>query len=173
MLPEISRPYIIDADVLIDYYKTYLSVLSLFAQLVSACYVGRSTLGEVEHLSISQAEKHHLIIKTPDIGIAEESARRKGVLSFQDWETYLMANKFNLICISNDKNLRSECKGNGVSVLWGLEPMKLLVGHKVLTKSRAIQVAEQIQASNPHYIKPEILVRFGQQLDVIVADLNK
>ena len=48
----------------------------------------------------------------------------------------------------------------GVPVLWGLEPMIVLVGMGQITGDEAKKVARAIQAENPFYITDKVIKAF-------------
>jgi hypothetical protein len=61
--------------------------------------------------------------------------------------------------VSNDKQLRAACNGDGVAVLWGFEVLALLVANRALSVPDAEELAEQIAKSNPR-IGKVVLSRF-------------
>ena len=159
-----GRPFIVDADVLIDYCKTDLSVLEDLSRYVVSVYIGRPTLDKVRQLSEAEAKRRQLVIVTPDLDTAIQAAGRRGNLAFDDHVTLLLSRLNSWCCITNDGLLRRECKNEGVAVLWGLEPMRILVGERCLKSQKAIAIAKLIQKANPGYITPEIVLRFEQQI---------
>jgi len=162
--------YIFDADVLIDYRDSDLTIVARFADYAKGCYIGRSAFGEVKRLTLTQANRLNIEILTPDLEIVSESARLKGKLSAYDWETYFLAKKNNLTCVSNDMGLRRVCVTSGVPVMWGLQLMKVLVHAEMLPASQAIRVARKIGESNQR-IKAEIIAMFERQVLDIARSL--
>jgi len=166
------RPFIIDANVLIDYCKSDLGILELLSTKISPIYISRSTLENVNELMESEVAKHHLIVKTPDLQTLILATQVRGQLAVDDRETLLLAKKYGWICITNDKPLRKECEKESVSVLWGLEPLKILVENSLIKPEKAITVAKNIRKVNPRYITAEIVKRFEEQIIEIERKLH-
>lgn len=158
------RPFIIDANVLIDYCKSDLLMLKLLATHISSVYISRSTFEKVNNMNENEAKRHQIVVQTPDLDILILSSQTRGPLAYDDRETLLLAKKYGWICITNDKPLRKECKKENVSVIWGLEPLKLLVLNHLIDPDKAISVANKIQKENPRYITVEIVERFINQI---------
>ena len=142
-------------------------MLKLLATHISPVYISRSTFQNVNDLSENEARKNHIIIQTPALEILMLSAQTRGRLAYDDRETLLLAKKYGWVCITNDKPLRKECKKEKVSVLWGLEPLKLLVINHLIVPDKAISVAKNIQEENPRYITVEIVEKFKTQIRII------
>ena len=168
-----DRPYIIDANVLIDYCDTDLRILSLLSRHINPVHIARSTFRKVEGLSRSLATSHSLVIHTPDLATVIEATKKRGPLAPDDRETLLLAKKHEWICITNDKPLRRECLLEEVPVLWGLEPMKLLVSRRLLKPTEAIRVARKIADINPGYITADITARFESQIAEVENSLRR
>ena len=173
MSQESKNAYIIDANALIDYCDADIQTLSLLSQKIEPVHIARSTFDKVEQLSNTAAKKNHLIIKTPDLETIIAASAERGSLAYDDRETLMLAKAHEWICITNDKPLRRECETGGVAVLWGLEPMKILVKHGEILASKAISVAKAIQSANPGYITDDIVERFEKQIKTIQARRRK
>lgn len=159
-----NQHFIIDADALIDYCKSNLGMISILSQNVQPVHIGCATFNKVSCLSLKEAEKHNLLIETPDIQTALNAAKKRGPLAYDDRETLLLAKKHRWTCITNDKALRRECEIEGVTCLWGLEPMRMLVEHRLIISSKAIGVARRIQSANPSFITEDIVRKFEEQI---------
>lgn len=168
MSDERPEEFIIDADVLIDYRDSDISVLTLFSMQVGQLHVGRATLQKVRYVSEAQAKRNKLAVETPDLELAVKASQARGKLSYDDHETLLLAVQNNWICISNDIALRTECGKEGIELLWGLEPMKYLVKDSELPLNKALSIATMIQKGNPGYITDSILNRFEKQIRELV-----
>ena len=164
-----GKSFIVDASVLIDYCQSDLSIFSKLSQHVGIVHIARSTFDKVEELTETEAGKHHLVIDTPDIDTLIEASAKRGKLAYDDRETMLLAKKNGWTCITNDKALREECRVEGVACLWGLEPMKLLVGYAMISGSAAVAVARKIRATNGLFITSAIVGRFERQIEEIEA----
>ena len=158
---------IVDANVLIDYCESDLSVLCLFSEKIQSVHIGKSTLNKVKQITEAEAEQNRLLIEIPSIELALEAAAKRGSLAYDDRETLLLAKENAWCCLTNDKPLRQECLDEKVRVLWGLEPMKILIFEGLMTTSQALQVARKISATNPAFITEKILARFEGQIKKI------
>lgn len=167
MPSEHDLPFIVDANVLIDYCESDLRMLSLLSDNVGRVHIARSTFEKVEQLAEAVAAKHRLVIVTPDLDTAFRASQERGALANDDRETLWLAKLNDWICITNDTALRRECRKEEVSCLWGLEPMKTLVGLHLISRSEAIVVARKIQVSNPGYITEGIVSMFVEQIGAI------
>lgn len=159
-----SKEFIIDADVLIDYWESDINLLRQFSEKIAQIYIGRSTFDKVFQIDESKAKAIKLELFTPDMELVDRAMQNIGKLSYDDHETLLIALQNDWTCITNDNALRSECKKEGVGLLWGLEPMKLLVKNNSLSVVKAIKTAKAVQLSNPDYITDAILSRFKEQI---------
>jgi hypothetical protein len=148
-------------------------MLSLFSQKIGAVFIGRSTFDKVEQLNATTAKKHHLLIEVPDLETIVAAAADRGSLAPDDKETLLLARRNKWVCITNDKPLRRECEMESVAVLWGLEPMKLLVENGEISPSKAISVAKSIQMANSGFISDDIVDRFEKQVKKIKVKEGK
>lgn len=162
------KEFIIDADVLIDYHESDIDVLKLFSTQISQIHIGRDTLQKVSGVSNSEARRLKILVETPTLKLATKASQSRGKLSYDDHVTLLLAYQNNWICITNDNALRSECIKEGVELLWGLEPIKLLVKHRIISLNKSLKIAKTIQISNPDFITDSILSRFEQQIREIV-----
>jgi len=118
---------------------------------------------------MSVAKRYNLKIETPDLEIASAASRPRGALAYDDRETLLLARLYGWTCITNDKPLRRECEVEGVPCLWGLEPMKALVEHNLITVSTALTIAKKIRGANPMFITEAIIQRFDTEISEIQA----
>lgn len=164
MSRESKTAYIIDANALIDYCDSDLQMISLFSQKLGSVYIARSTFDKVEQLNATIAKRNHLLIQMPDLDTIAAAAAERSSLAPDDKETLLLAKRNKWICITNDKPLRRECEAEGVTCLWGLESMKMLVQEGEISPSKAISVAKTIQIANPGFISDDIVGRFEKQV---------
>ena len=170
---KIHISFIVDANVLIDYCDSNLQMLSLLSQKLGTVHIARSTFDKVQQLTIAEARKNHLLIKTPNSETIIAASAKRGSLAYDDRETLLLAKSHGWICIKNDKPLRRECETEGVVCLWGLEPMRILVEKRVVLASQALAVARTIQSASPGYISDEIIKRFEKQVKEIQTKRRK
>ena len=155
---------IVDANVLIDYSKSDLSILTLVTKHIGPVYVPSVVLDEVDELSAQDCEDIGLTLVEEDIEILLAAGEVRGGLSFEDHVCLLLAEENRWTCVSNDKPLHKACVSEGVPVLWGLRLMVDLVDGAQLEKSDALEVAQAIQLSNPRHITPEIIEEFKRKI---------
>jgi predicted nucleic acid-binding protein len=155
--------FILDACVLIDYVDADVSVLGEMSRHLGRIHVAATVLEEVGQLDESRAGDLGLIVVEPGLELLADAATRGGGLSLQDHVCLMLAQREGWTCVTSDAALREACVAVGVGVLWGLEPMALMVEHGHMAAEVAIEVAERIAASNP-YITAEIVARFTRRV---------
>lgn len=150
---------LIDANVLIDYQKSDLSVLQA-AGNIAALGVLTTILEEVAGFDQTDCERLGLIVIEPTIEQLVKAASKRGQLSFGDHLCLIVAQAQGFMCVTNDKQLRSACEREGVATWWGLQIMTELVRNKLLNSREAIRIAEKIHVSNPLHISKSLVDRF-------------
>jgi hypothetical protein len=166
------RLLILDACVLIDYCKTERSILKLAAGHVGQLHVATPVFEEVEQLDHAGAADLGLVLVDPPLELAMRAATRGGRLSFQDRLCLLLAKENGWTCVSNDTQLRGACESEGLSVLWGLEILVLLVEAGATSAADAKQIAEAIHDCN-RFITSQVLKRFVRRIDSIKGRGNR
>ena len=156
---------IIDANVLIDYANTDLSVLKLVANHLGPIHIPSVVLDEVDQLSEEDCESIGLIVLEEPVEILLAAGEKRGALSFEDHVCLLLAKENNWVCVSNDKPLHRACREEEVSVMWGFRLMIELVGMECLGKDTAMEIAQAIQISNPKHITPKIIEEFRRKIN--------
>ncbi|RKY05784.1 MAG: hypothetical protein DRP56_08600 [Planctomycetota bacterium] len=155
-----------DADVLIDYAKSAPHVLRLISAHIKKLYVALSVVKEVDQLDTADIEKLDIEIITPSfaqIVEAEQIRKDKPSISGRDAISFVLARDHNWACLTNDKALRSYCRDQKITCLWGIGMMRHLVDANKLTPQKALRIAQDIQSKNRR-ITPEIIKRFTKQL---------
>ncbi len=156
---------IMDACVLIDYMNGKPDLFKLISSYIGPIYVATPILEEVDSIkSIEELEELGLIPIEPEIEDLFTADDMEGQTSFQDNICYLTAKRNNFTCVSNDTNLRRQCKNANIPVLWGLELILALTKAGGLLKKEAARIAKDIQKSNPRHINKNILKDFEAQL---------
>ena len=159
---------IMDACVLIDYINGEPELFKLISSLIGPIYVATPVLEEVDSIeSVLVLEDFGLLPIEPEMEDVFEASEMVGRTSFQDNICFLTAKRQGLTCITNDRNLRIQCKTSGVPILWGLELILELVKTNGISKKKASHIAEEIHQSNPKHIGQDIIDRFQKQLDRI------
>jgi len=163
-LSEPRRLLVVDANVLIDYVGSDLSILRLAAEFVGPIHVPRPVLEEVEHLDEADCARLGIRLAEASVDQFLEAGAGRGRLSFSDRLCLVLARDRSWTCVTNDRALRRACADISVPVLWGLELMLELVSLRRLTVEAALDVAMAIHRSNPRHITSEILERFGRKV---------
>jgi len=109
--PQLRKLMLLDACVLIDYWKTKKSVLELFSIHLGTLHVASPVLDEVDDINDS-GELTDLGVKIiiPEIEDVLEAGTGRGQLSFQDRLCLLVAKREGFTCVTNDKFLRNACE---------------------------------------------------------------
>lgn len=155
---------IIDANVLIDYLETDISILSLVSRHLGPVCVATPVLREVLELDASECEDLGIAIIEPTLKEARQAGpRRRGGLSFQDRICLAIARHRGLVCATNDKGLRRACGSASVEVQWGLELAIRLVQGGHLPPEDARTIARQMHELPS--ISARVLEAFERQLD--------
>jgi len=159
------RLLIMDACVLIDFLKADRTVFSLVAGHVGPVHVVSPIVEEVREIN-GQEELVELGLSViePEIEDAYTAANDAGTVSFQDRLCLLTAKRHGMICVTNDKNLRKLCDGEGVPLLWGLELLLELYEAGGIPKHLAEEIACAIHETNPLHITSGILKRFMSRI---------
>lgn len=154
-----------DADVLIDYTKTDLSILTLVAQHTGKVYVLDEVLRTVDGLNKTKCKRHGITVIEADTELLLAAGKHSGALSFEDWLCYLACETEGWVYVTNDRALIRTCRQGKVQHRRGLRLMVELVRDGHLTRTRALKVARAIQTTNPHHINETILYQFEKVLD--------
>jgi len=158
-----DRPTVLlsDANVLIDYRDSDITILSLVVQHVAPLHVVRDVVDEVDDLSLARCRELGLTVIDVDPAVLLELAALPRRLSRRDRLSFYVSRENDWICVTNDRPLRKICGEHNVRVRWGLELMVELTNTGVLPASRALATAHRICANNPHHVTKEILERFA------------
>lgn len=154
-----------DADVLIDYVQTDLSILRLVANHTGRLYVLREVLETVDGLSNSRCRRNGIEVIETETAMLLEAGKRSGALSFEDWLCYLHCEQRHWICVTNDSALIQACKNGGVSCRRGLRLMIDLVVGGYLPRAKALRTARAIHQINPLHINDSVLEQFIRLLN--------
>ena len=169
-MPGLTAGFVVDANVLIDYLNTDLTVLGLLSKTVSPVHVSDAVLENVDGLDRHGCDEVGLAIAQPTLDQMLEAGGKRTKLAYDDWMCLILARDNGWLCISNDKALRTECAAAGVKVLWGLELMLELAAHGVLEIQEAKSVAWRIHTNNPAFVTEAIVNRFMKKLRRTVSE---
>lgn len=161
---------LLDASVLIDYWKAEKDVLRLFRKHLGELKVVSPVLAEVDDIDDSEELTGLGVqILEPELEDMMEAGAQRGRLSFQDHLCIRVAKRERFTCVTNDKLLRNACEAEGVDVIWGLELMLMLYDQGGITDSAALEIAGQIRASNPLYITQNVMNSFKGKLTTLTG----
>ncbi|MBO7485609.1 MAG: hypothetical protein J6T84_06060 [Spirochaetaceae bacterium] len=149
---------ICDANVLIDYSKSDISIITKIAEYYEQVCVPDIILQEVGTISDEEAAKLGITIVETPLELEEIPS-----LSYQDRTCLYYVKKHKWTCLTNDKALRKNCIEAGGTVVWGLEMLLKLVDIDLITKTHAEKIAKRIHQVNPE-INDEILQDFMAKL---------
>lgn len=157
------RGLVADANILIDYYKSDKGILPILSRQVATLYIPSPVLDEVQQLSEKEAFDLGIVVVEPDLDLLFKAQMGDGPTSFQDRLCLVLARQEGWGILTNDKALRKACEDQGISCVWGLEAMAILVEEKYITSGRAMATAKKISQINP-FITSDILTRFQDRL---------
>ena len=153
-----------DANVIIDYRNSDLTILGLVNDHVGPLAVVESVFHEVRRVSATDlAQLGFEIIKTS----AEQNDRAAGIdfpVSFNDRLAFVVCSDEGRICVTNDLDLQRLCRDRGVPTRFGLRLLLDLVDAGALARSRAGEVARKIHATNSRFINERVLRKFLGEL---------
>lgn len=134
-----SRSYIFDAMVLIDYCTSDTSGLKLFSSYIGQIYIPTPVLDEVRNLDEQLCKDLNLALVEPMLEdlITAVTKAETSRMSTEDRVCFLMAKSEGWTCVTNDKRLRSACEKENLNVLWGLEPMLMQIDADELNREVA------------------------------------
>ena len=163
-MPNRPRGLLSDADVLIDYRDSDLSILALVVQHLAPVHVVRDVVDEVDDLSLERCGELGLTVIEVEPEVLLQLATLPRRLSRYDRLSLQVCRENDWICVTNDRLLRRLCGEHSVRTKWGLELMLDLVSAGGLSASHALETARCIHTNNPHHISEKILERFSSRL---------
>ena len=163
-MPVAATVFLVDADVLIDYFKSELGILRLVAKHVGGVFVALPVLEEVNGLTPGKLRRLDVGVVEPDTEQMLQAGRMNSRVSYSDSLCLVICRDKSWTCVTNDRALQKLCRSSKVKTRYGLGLMVDLVTAGVLTRQHALRVARKIQASNPHHINESVLARFQAAL---------
>ena len=154
-----------DADVLIDYRESDLTVLELVVRHAGRVAVVPSVLEEVRGVTAARAARLGIEVIKVTTDQMLQAAEVESSVSFNDRLCLVVCREEGWTCVTNDGALRRLCKRHSVETRFGLGLMVDLVAAGVLTRRRAVSVARRMQIANPLHINDRVLTRFLDALD--------
>jgi hypothetical protein len=152
-----KRFLILDANVLIDFLKCDRTIIKLICSYVGQVYLATPVFDEIKDLSENDCIELGLKLLEPELEHLLLASEPNGPLSFQDNICLLIAKEHGLTCVTNDKPLRQRCEIEGVSLIWGIELICILVESGGITPENAKDIILRIHEDNPKYITKTII----------------
>ena len=149
-----------DADVLIDYRDSEMAIMELVARHIGRVVVLAPILDEVRDFTATECEQLGIEVIEVETDRLLRAADVESRISFNDRLCLVVCRDEGWTCVTNDRALRQLCARYRVKTRFGLALMVDLVARGALTRRRAVDVATQIQVSNPFHINDRILNRF-------------
>ena len=159
-MPAAAPVLLADADVLIDYRESDLTVLELVVRHVGRVAVVPSVLEEVHGVTVAQCARLGIEVIEVTTDRMLQAAEVGSSVSFNDRLCLVVCREEGWTCVTNDGALRRLCKRHGVETRFGLGLMVDLVAAGVLARRRAVSVARRMQIANPLHINDRVLTRF-------------
>lgn len=153
-----------DADVLIDYRDSDLTVLKLVSEHIGPVRVLREVLDEAPGIDDSQCAQLGIQIVRLETELMIEANDLPRSLSAEDRFCIIACERNRWTLVTNDRAMRTVGKQRGIQLRWGLGLMVDLVHAQVITEPRAIKVATAIRAANPTHITADLFERFRTRL---------
>ena len=116
-----NRPMVLlsDADVLIDYRDSDLSILALVVQHLAPVQVVRDVVDEVDDLSLARCGELGLTVVEVEPQVLLQLATLPQRLSRYDRLSFHVCQVNDWICVTNDRLLRRTCGEHNVRTRWG------------------------------------------------------
>ena len=155
---------ILDANILIDFYKCDKTIIKLICTYVGQLYLATPVLYEINEIGDSDCAELGIIIVEPELEQVMLASEKKGSLSFQDNLCLILAKNHGWTCVTNDKPLRQMCESEGVTLIWGIELICILVESGGLPAKHARDIILGIKKMNPKYITDSIVEKAFERL---------
>jgi len=105
-----------DADVLIDYAMSYLSMLRLTNRNIGQVHVLAETLATVRQLSVRDCRQYGIQVVQTGTDVLLEARTLSGPLSFEDWLCFITCRNMSWTCLTNDRALIRTCRQHDVLI---------------------------------------------------------
>ena len=157
----------LDANILIDFYKCDRTIVKLICTYVGQIYLATPILNEINQIDEGDCLELGIKLVEPELEQVMLAADKKGPLSFQDNLCLILAKENSWTCVTNDKPLRQKCEIESVPLIWGIELICILVESGGLPVEHARDVILKIQKINPKYITDNIVEKAFKRLGVV------
>ncbi len=158
-----------DADVLIDYRESELSILRLAGQKIGPLKVISAVLKEVHNVTAKDCAKLGIDVVEVETDRMIHAAAIGSRISFNDRLCLITCLEEGWTCVTNDRALRKSCAQHGVKTRFGLGLMLDLVACGKLSQRQAVAIARKIQTSNPMHINERVFGEYLRRLERVVG----
>lgn len=158
---------ILDANILIDFCQCDRVILKLVCRYVGQIYLATPVLNEVNQINEGDCLELGIKLVEPELEHVLLAAGNKGPLSFQDNLCLILAKENGWACVTNDKPLRKRCKDQGITIIWGVELICILVEAGGLPADDASDIILKMQEINPKYITANIVKQAFKRLGFV------
>ena len=158
---------ILDANILIDFYKCDRTIVKLICTHVGQIYLATPVLYEINEIDESDCIGLGIVLVEPELEQVMLASEGKGPLSFQDNLCLILAKDHGWTCVTNDKPLRQKCELEGVPLIWGIELICILVESGGLPVKHAWEIILAIKKLNPKYITDDIVEKALKRIGVV------
>ena len=153
-----------DADVLIDYRESDISVLQDVGERIARVAVLSHTLDEVHDVTKEDCAALGIEVIEVETPMLLAAAEGEAQVSFNDRLCFLVCRERRWTCVTNDRALRRLCHRHHVKVRYGLSLMVDLVACGAIDRRRTESIARRMQKANPLHINERVLARFFRAL---------
>lgn len=105
---------ILDANILIDFFKCDHTIIQLICRHVGQIFLATPVLNEIKEIDESDCIELGIILVEPELQQVMFASEKKGPLAFQDKLCLILAKEQGWTCVTNDVPLRKKCESEGV-----------------------------------------------------------
>ena len=154
-----------DADVLIDYRDSDLSVLKEVGRRIGRLAVLSEVLKEARGLTRRKCASLGIDVIDVEMPTLQAAVEVDAPISFNDRLCFVVCLERTWTCLTNDGALHRLCRRHNVKARYGLGLMVDLVRLGAMDRRRATAIARQMRKANPTHINERVLERFSRALD--------
>lgn len=155
-----------DANVLIDYHDSCLSILRLVSLQIAPVRALRQVLSQIGDPRDHDYAALGIEIVEVETSTLVEASHLSPTIGFEEALCFLVCRELGWSCVTNDHALRAFCGSAGIRVVRGLDLLIDLVRIGSLAPERASAIAHAMQAKNPAQISSHVLQDFKVQLQL-------
>lgn len=157
---------ILDANVVIDLLQCNKFIFPLITKYIGQVVFATTILEEKKGLTADDCRELDFMLIEPSLDQVIEAAEKTRPLSFYDWLCFLLADKGDWVCVSNDRALRRQCISCNVAVMWEIEMLCLLVEAGGLVREQCKNIILSIKEKNPFFMTDSIVKNAFKRLNI-------